>query len=92
LIRGDIEEKEDTEMAQKEPRAQGETHTENMNIDLNTASQKDLERLPAVGKKRDKLIIENRPLENWEDLRRVPGFSGEMIDDLKSGGIELGHS
>ncbi len=79
-------------MAQKEPRSHGETHHENMNIDLNTASQKNLERLPMVGKERAKLIIENRPFENWEDLRKVPGFSDGMIDDLKSGGIELGHS
>ena len=79
-------------MAQKEPRSHGENHHEDMNIDLNTATQEDLERLPMIGKERAKLIIENRPFEDWDDLRDIEGFSEGMIDDLKSGGVELGHS
>ncbi len=79
-------------MALKEPRPHGEMHDEEINIDLNSASQAELEKLPVLGKERAKLIVENRPFENWNDVRKVPGFSEGMIDDLRRHGIELGNS
>ena len=33
---------------------------------------------------------EGAAVQTWEDLERVPGFSEGMIDDLKSGGAQLG--
>jgi DNA uptake protein ComE-like DNA-binding protein len=59
-------------------------------VNLNTASQQELEDLPMVGPKRAKALIAARPLRNWEDVARVPGFELGMIDDLRSGGAELG--
>ena len=43
-----------------------------------------------VGKERATLIVENRPFQDWEDLREIEVFSDGMIDDLKSGVVELG--
>lgn len=75
---------------QGEPRAHGETHHENLNIDLNTADERTLAALPMVGEKRAKDLIRLRPFSSWHDIERVPGFSKGMIDDLRSGGARLG--
>jgi uncharacterized membrane protein len=45
-----------------------------------------------VGPERAQRLIEARPLRSWEDVERVPGFDGGMIDDLKSGGARVGNA
>jgi DNA uptake protein ComE-like DNA-binding protein len=75
---------------QKEPRSYGRTHHEELDIDLNQASEEQLAELPMVGPEKAKAIIENRPFESWADVKQVPGFSSGMVDDLKSGGATLG--
>jgi DNA uptake protein ComE-like DNA-binding protein len=60
---------------QKEPRAHGETHHEDRVVDLNTASEKEIEDLPMVGPERARRLIEARPFKSWQDLERVPGFA-----------------
>ncbi len=66
-----------------DPRSHGETYHENLNIDLNFASQEELERLPMVGKERAKLIVENRPLRIGMISGRFLVFRRVMIDDLE---------
>jgi len=75
---------------QREARSHGEIHHEMRRVNLNTASQQELEDLPMVGPKRAEALIAARPFRSWEDVAKVPGFELGMIDDLRSGGAELG--
>ena len=59
-------------------------------IDLNKASPEELEKIPGVGSKRAEEIIQNRPYQNMEDLKRVPGFSDELIQTLQREGATVG--
>jgi DNA uptake protein ComE-like DNA-binding protein len=43
-----------------------------------------------VGPKRAEALIRARPLRSWEDVANFEGMDLGMIDDLKSGGAELG--
>ncbi len=51
-------------------------------VDINTASQKDLEGLKGVGAATAKKIIENRPYKSVEELSRA-GISAKKIEALK---------
>jgi DNA uptake protein ComE-like DNA-binding protein len=75
---------------QREPRSRGETHHELRRVNLNSASKEELADLPMVGPKRADDLIRARPFQSWEDVAKVEGFDLGMIDDLKSGGAELG--
>lgn len=77
---------------QQEPRSYGQTHHENRTVDLNTASIDQLAELPMVGRERAEAIAQARPFRSWEDVERVPGLSAGLIDDLKSGGAQIGSS
>jgi len=43
-----------------------------------------------VGPKRAEELLRARPFKSWEDVAKGPGFSLGIIDDLWSGGAELG--
>lgn len=60
--------------AQKEPRAKGMTHHENLEIDLNHASVDELADLPMVGRQRAEELVQHLPFDNWEAVERIPGF------------------
>lgn len=75
---------------QNEPRAHGEIHHESRVVDLNTAPGEVVADLPMVGPDRAKEIIRNRPFSSWDDVDRLEGFDKGMIDDLKSGGAQIG--
>jgi DNA uptake protein ComE-like DNA-binding protein len=75
---------------QKEPRSHGEIHHELRRVNLNTAKQQEIEDLPMVGPKRAEALMRARPFRSWEDVAKVEGMDLGMIDDLKSGGAELG--
>ena len=51
-------------------------------VDLNGASQKDLEGLKGVGAAKAKKIIANRPYKSVDELSKA-GFSKKQIDGLK---------
>src|SRR4051812_10146380 len=55
-----------------------------LHININTASQADLEKLPGIGPKRAEAIIAARPFQRPEDLLRVPGIKKAQFDKLKS--------
>lgn len=62
-------------------------------INLNSASQSELAGLRMIGASKAKDLIayrnENGPFENWNDLKKVPGFSSQLIQDLKNSGATL---
>src|SRR5437016_3592146 len=53
------------------------------NVDLNTASQKDLESLPGVGPATTKKIIAGRPYSSVDDLSKA-GVSQSTIGKIRS--------
>lgn len=56
-------------------------------IDLNTASQADLERLPGIGPSRARDIIterqENGPFRTVDELTRVKGIGKSILEELR---------
>lgn len=58
-------------------------------LNLNSAPEEKLAKLPALGPERARILVEFRPFDYWTDLRRVPGFSAGLIGDLKDSGARL---
>jgi len=55
-------------------------------IDLNQATESELQRLPGIGPKRARLIIgerEKRPFASADELRRVPGIGPKTLEKLR---------
>ena len=59
-------------------------------VNLNTAPPQELERIGGLGDQRAQRIVENRPFNSWEDLKRVEGFSDKLVQDLQEAGATLG--
>lgn len=55
-------------------------------IDLNTATEEQLRKLPGIGPKLSERILETRrlrPFESVDDLRRVPGIGPKTLERLR---------
>lgn len=56
-------------------------------VDLNTASQAELETINGVGPKKAQAIIEyrqkNGPFKSADDLDKVPGFGKKSVDEVR---------
>jgi DNA uptake protein ComE-like DNA-binding protein len=59
-------------------------------IDLNSASEEELDRVGGIGEERARRIVQQRPFGSWDDLKRVDGFSEKLVDDLRQAGATLG--
>jgi DNA uptake protein ComE-like DNA-binding protein len=59
-------------------------------IDLNSASAEQLDRVGGLGQDRVRRLMHNRPFRSWDDLRRVEGFGGTLVDDLRKAGATIG--
>ncbi len=59
-------------------------------IDLNSASQQELERVGGLGQDRARRIINARPLSSWDDIKNIEGFSETLVNDLKQAGATIG--
>jgi DNA uptake protein ComE-like DNA-binding protein len=58
-------------------------------LDLNSASEEELAGVKQIGAERAVSIVENRPFDDWDDLKELPGFSDRLIEDLKSAGFTI---
>jgi len=56
-------------------------------IDINTADQKELEKLPNIGNKLAEEIVtyreENGPFKSVDELKNVPGIGDKKFEDIK---------
>jgi competence protein ComEA len=59
-------------------------------IDLNRASEQELDQVGGLGRERAQRIVQKRPFRSWDDLKRVEGFSDKLVDDLRQAGATLG--
>ena len=62
-------------------------------FDLNTATEQQLASIQGLNRDQAKKLIEfrnqNGTFNSWEDLKRVPGVQGTMLDNLKRQGITV---
>jgi competence protein ComEA len=59
-------------------------------VDLNTASEQQLEKVGGLGRERARRIVENRPFHSFDDMKRLEGFSDKLVRDLQDSGATLG--
>jgi competence ComEA-like helix-hairpin-helix protein len=52
-------------------------------VNLNTATQAELEALPGVGSGLAKRMIQARPINSLEDLDRIPGIGAKLMERLR---------
>lgn len=80
----------DNHLGERKPRDHGDIHHEDRFLDLNTAPEEVLANLPTVGPRRAADICAKRPFRSWDDVEPIEGFDRGLVDDLKSGGAQLG--
>jgi DNA uptake protein ComE-like DNA-binding protein len=52
-------------------------------VDLNSANYEELLHLGPLGDRRAHQIMENRPFNNWDDVKSIPGFTDNTVHLLK---------
>jgi competence protein ComEC len=72
----------DEKVAQAENRRSGVTKNPDRLIDVNSASQKELEALPGIGPVIARRIIEGRPYRAVEDLIRIKGIGEKRLAEI----------
>jgi DNA uptake protein ComE-like DNA-binding protein len=60
------------------------------NVDLNSASEDELEHVAGLGKEKSKRLVEERPIRSWDDLKNIEGFDDKLVEDLRQAGATLG--
>jgi competence ComEA-like helix-hairpin-helix protein len=62
-------------------------------VDMNTVDQAALERIQGVGPNLASKVIDyreqNGPFKTWDDLKKIPGMSPAMIDNLQRQGVTI---
>ncbi len=59
-------------------------------VDLNSASEQELERVGGLGRERAQRIVQSRPINSWEDVKKIEGFSDKLVQDLQQAGARIG--
>jgi DNA uptake protein ComE-like DNA-binding protein len=77
--------------AMKSDRSEPAVREGRKSVDLNAASKEELGSLPALSPKLVDALVDNRPFRGWDDIRRVPGFDQNLIEQLQQGGAQLKH-
>jgi competence ComEA-like helix-hairpin-helix protein len=52
-------------------------------LDINTASEAELEKIPGVGPKMAKVIIDGRPYESLDELKNIPGIGPAKLETIQ---------
>ena len=64
------------------------------NLDLNTVNEQELAGIQGVGRDNAKKIVDHRNMngqfKSWEDLKRIPGMPGTILDTLRRQGWTVG--
>ena len=71
------------EKARPKPRTDAEAATAGRRINVNTATQAELEALPGVGPVIARRIIEGRPYRSVEELERVKGIGKKRLEEIR---------
>jgi len=58
-------------------------------VNLNTASEGELERVGGLGRERAQRIVKNRPFRSWDDVKEIEGFGDTLVEDLRRAGAEV---
>ena len=59
-------------------------------VDLNTASEADIAAVPWIGMELARELIRRRPFQTMDDVRKVPGMTDDLVDELLRGGAMVG--
>ncbi len=58
-------------------------------VNLNKSPETEIERVGGMGPERAHRIVEARPFQSWEDVKKVEGFSEKLVSELKNSGATL---
>jgi DNA uptake protein ComE-like DNA-binding protein len=58
-------------------------------VNLNRASEDELENVGGIGRERAHRLVEHRPYRTWDDVKQVEGFSDKLVEDLQRAGAQL---
>ncbi len=64
-----------------------------MAINLLTADVVEMEKIPGLGRERAERIVEARDqgnLNSWDDLKKLPDFPEQLLNDLRRTGVQVG--
>lgn len=78
--------KKKTEKAKPKKEPEQEKQPSSNCIDINSASEEELQRIIHIGPERAKDLIELRPFNRVDDLTRISGIGPARIDDIKNQG------
>jgi competence ComEA-like helix-hairpin-helix protein len=59
-------------------------HERGGKVNLNNATLDEIANVPMIGRDKAEHIVSHRPYKSWDDLKRVPGFSEGLLDNLKN--------
>lgn len=59
-------------------------------VDLNAAGSSELAEFCGLGSERAMQIVRSRPIQDWDDVRRLDGFTPELIRDMQHAGARIG--
>lgn len=70
------------------------TETVTRPVNINTDGVEQLAHLSVMGMQRARALVQYRnehgSFKDWDDLKMVPGFSDQIIEDLEKSGATLG--